>query len=227
MAETVLVIGASRGLGREFVRQYGALGDCVIATVRNESAAAELRAMGSVEVRTLDVSDEAAWPALAKALEQSGIQPTIIIHNAGVNINAEAGWAETTFDDWRRTLEINLVGAVGTARCLVPLLRPGGRAVFLSSSLGSVANANGGYLAYRSSKAALNMLVKNLSCDMAGRGIACIAMDPGWVRTDMGGQAAPLSPEESITGMREVIAAATEDTHNGAYITYNGARVPW
>lgn len=228
MEKVVVIIGASRGLGLEFAKQYLADGWRVVGTVRHESDAAPLRKLGKAEAFILDARREDDFEEFAEALQKRSLVPEVIIHNAGVNIRPNVTFAETRFADWEQTLGVNVVGAVGTAKYLVPLLKEnaGGKAIFLSSELGSIEQCSGGMLPYRASKAALNMLVKSLSIEQQARGVTCIALHPGWVKTDMGGPEAPLEAPDSIRHMRATIAAATM-ADNGAYLDYRGARLPY
>lgn len=228
MEKTVIIIGASRGLGLEFARQYSADGWQVIGTVRRESDAANLSGLPLTEAMLLDVLSEKSFEDFAAQLSERTIVPDVVIHNAGVNINSQGTFATTRFADWEKTFAANVTGAVGTARFLLPLMPEGrgSKAVFITSELGSIERCNGGFLPYRASKAALNMLVKSLAVEQARRGVVCIAMHPGWVKTDMGGPNAPLEAPDSIRRMREAInRTAMSDT--GAFLDLNGARLPY
>jgi NAD(P)-dependent dehydrogenase (short-subunit alcohol dehydrogenase family) len=228
MKKVVVIVGVSRGLGLEFATQYLADGWQVIGTVRHESDAAPLRKLGIADVFILDARREEDFEEFASALRKRGFVPEIIIHNAGVNIRPNVTFAETNFADWEQTLGVNVVGAVGTARYLVPLLPENAKskAVFLSSELGSIEQCFGGMLPYRASKAALNMLVKSLSIEQAPRKVTCLAIHPGWVKTDMGGPEAPLEAPDSIRQMRATIAKATM-ADNGAFLDYKGTKLPY
>ena len=137
--------------------------------------------------------------------------------------------AETDFDDVAKTLTVNTIGPMRVTRHLLPNLRLGGdkQIVSITSGLGSITNNTGGrFYGYRESKAALNMFNRSLAAELKEDGFTCIVMSPGWVQTDMGGPDANLKPEESITGMRSVIAGLTPgDT--GTYWNYDGEKLPW
>ncbi len=228
MEKTVVIIGASRGLGLEFARQYSADGWQVIGTVRREADAVRLRECPQAEAMVLDVLSEKSYQEFAARLADQSIVPDVVIHNAGVNLDAQGTFTTTKFADWDRTFAANVTGAVGTARYLLPLMPEsrGAKAVFITSELGSIERCNGGFLPYRASKAALNMLVKCLAVEQAKRGVLCIAMHPGWVKTDMGGPNAPLEAPDSIRRMRDAInRTAMSDT--GAFLDLNGARLPY
>ncbi len=228
MERTVVIIGASRGLGLEFARQYSADGWQVVATVRREEDAGKLRALPRTRVSLLDVLREESFAELAASLSAASIVPDVLVHNAGVNLDSNGTFATARFADWERTFAANVTGAVGSARHLLPLMPEGrgAKAVFITSELGSIERCNGGFLPYRASKAALNMLVKCLAVEQARRAIVCIAMHPGWVKTDMGGPNAPLEAPDSVRRMREAInRTAMSDT--GAFLDLDGARLPY
>jgi NAD(P)-dependent dehydrogenase (short-subunit alcohol dehydrogenase family) len=228
MPETVLIIGASRGLGHEFARQYTARGTRVIGTVRKAEDAEKLRALGA-QVHMLDVTREEDHQRVAEQLRLAAETPDILIYNAGVNAG-EAHTLETApLSVWRPLFEVNLYGAVSAARHFLPLLpaNKGARGVFITSELGSIHHSTGGFLPYRASKAALNMLVKTLSNDENKRGVCLIALHPGWVKTDMGGPQAPLTPDISIRSMIGTIGRLEIAKHQGAYLSYDGGALPW
>lgn len=222
---TVLVTGANRGLGLEFARQYAADGWNVIATARNPEGADELEAL-SVEVLALDVADAASVDSLARALNGRPID--LLINNAGIFPRVR-GIEEIDFDDYERTLVVNTVGPVRVTRALLPNLRASEMktVVNITSRLGSIALTDSGvFYGYRESKAALNMFSRTLANELKPEGFTVLTVHPGWVRTDMGGENANLSPQESVSGMRAVIAArGPEDT--GTYWGYSGEEVPW
>jgi NAD(P)-dependent dehydrogenase (short-subunit alcohol dehydrogenase family) len=222
---TVLITGANRGLGLEFARQYAADGWNVIATARNPERADELNAL-SVEIATLDVADPVSVEALARSLEGRPID--LLINNAGIFPRVR-GIEEIDFDDYGRTLVVNTVGPVRVTRALLPNLRASKMktVVNITSRLGSIAlNDTGVFYGYRESKAALNMFTRTLANELKPEGFTCLTIHPGWVQTDMGGENATLTPAESISGIRAVIAErGPEDS--GTYWSYSGERVPW
>jgi NAD(P)-dependent dehydrogenase (short-subunit alcohol dehydrogenase family) len=222
---TVLITGANRGLGLEFAKQYSQDGWEVIGTARKPDAATELNAL-EVRVMQLDVADPGSIERLAKKLQEQPID--LLINNAGIFPRVDT-LAEVDFDDVTRTLEVNTVGPMRVTRALLDNLRAGKakQIVSITSGLGSIENNSfGQYYGYRESKAALNMFTRTLALELKGEGFTCIVMSPGWVRTDMGGPQANLSPEESITGMRKVIEKLTlADT--GTYWNYDGTTLPW
>lgn len=233
MSSTVLITGANRGLGLEFVRQYAAAGWRVVATCRNPGAADALAAL-PVEVAALDVADLAGLPAAVARLGQGPLD--LVINNAGVfgGSYADQELSHVTPAHWDEVLRVNTIAPLMLTTALLPRLPgpgpgagAGARAVFLSSQLGSMAdNTSGGLYLYRSSKAALNAVVKSLAIDLAPRGITVAALHPGWVRTDMGGPQAPLDAPTSVAGMRAVIDGLTP-ADSGRFLAYDGKEVPW
>lgn len=235
----VLVTGASRGLGLELVRQYAADGALVIATCRNPAAATELAALAAlhpaaVRIEALDVTDHAAIDALAARYRDQAID--ILVNNAG-DIGPrdpdrtrlhEQKIGTLNFAEWRRVLEVNTLSPAKVAEAFLEHVAASDRKlmVFVSSTTGS--NVEGVYptFAYCSSKAALNKVVTMLAIALKPRGITCAAVCPGYVKTKLGGDAAPLGVEESITGLRRVIAGL-DITRTGTFTRYNGDAIPW
>ena len=231
-----LITGANRGLGLEFVRQLLARGDAVVACSREPAAAKELQELASsasdrLTLLPLDVTDEKAVAALPEQFAAAGIDAVdVLINNAGVAAAEEAFGA---FDaaTMARVLQINSVAPMLVTQALTPLLEKLGaqpKVVCISSTLGSITQADGlTYgLSYGMSKAALNMGVKKLASELKRRGVALVALHPGWVQTDMGGANATLRPPESIRGMLAVIDKLTT-ADNGRFLTYEGKELPW
>jgi NAD(P)-dependent dehydrogenase (short-subunit alcohol dehydrogenase family) len=224
-ARCVLITGANRGLGLEFAKQYAEAGWTVIGTARKPEEAKELRATGAT-VLALDVTSDADVARLVKDLGGRAID--LLINNAGISSRT------TTLDDidienMKRVLDVNLVGPMRTTVALLPNLRAGNgkTIVSISSGLGSIeGNRDGHYFGYRESKAGLNMFMRSVAAELRPEGFTCIAMSPGWVRTDMGGPSATLAPEESITAMRSVIAGLTPEK-SGQFLRHTGETIPW
>jgi NAD(P)-dependent dehydrogenase (short-subunit alcohol dehydrogenase family) len=218
---TALVTGASRGIGREFVRQYRAGGWRVIATCR-DAASSGLDG----EVHPLDVADADSVAALAAALRGETID--LLINNAGISGPRGYGVGSIPFDAWEEVLRTNTLGPLRVAEALLDAVAGSERRlmVFLTSGLGSIGQGGGGYYLYGSSKAALNKAVKSLSADLRPRGVGCLLFHPGWVRTDMGGPGASVSVEASVRGMRKVIAGWSM-ARTGVFVDYTGAAIPW
>jgi len=227
---TILVTGANRGLGLEFVRQYAADGDRVIAACRTPVKADALVAIaaasgGRVTVHPLDVTEEGSVAAFKSVL---GDQPLdIVIANAGTYGGARQDWDDMDFDAWARTLAVNLMAPMRLAGITHRnLAAHGGKFIAITSGMGSNANAGGGMHAYRTSKAGLNKLVSTLAQDWRSDGIVAVPISPGWVKTDMGGPDAPLSPAQSVGAMRKVIAGLTL-AQSGKLFDYDGAALAW
>jgi len=227
---TVLVTGANRGIGLEFAKQYSKDGATVIACCRKPASADQLKALAksndSAEVHALDVADAASIKALAKDLAREPID--ILINNAGVYGPKRQSAGDMDFEGWAHTLAVNTMAPLAVAQAFRPNLMRGGekKIVSITSGMASTAENGGGYLAYRSSKAALNNVMRSLSVDWKGNEIICVVLDPGWVRTDMGGKNAPISPEESVSGMRKVIANL-KLSDSGSFLNRNGEERPW
>ncbi|MGO8916918.1 MAG: SDR family oxidoreductase [Stellaceae bacterium] len=223
---TVLITGANRGLGFEFARQYAEAGWRVIATSRSLAKADALRALGGdVAVYALDVADFAAVSALGRELAQDSID--LLIANAG--IAGPRGMTPEVIDaeGWGETFRVNSMAPLALAGALLaPLARSEQRKMIaITSRLASMgANSNGGLYAYRSSKAALNAAWRSYALDHPE--IIAALLHPGWVRTDMGGREALLAVEESVAGLRRVIAGLSE-ADTGRFYNHDGSPIPW
>ncbi|MDX2472457.1 MAG: SDR family oxidoreductase [Candidatus Krumholzibacteria bacterium] len=223
--QTVLVTGANRGLGLEFARQLQAAGATVIGTARKPEKAEELKALG-VRVEQLDVADPASVAALAERLD--GAPLDVLLNNAGIFL--ERGDFESADPEAAmKVYNVNTVGPMRVTQALLPNLRLGQRKLIMnmSSGLGSIGNNDrGAFVSYRASKAALNMQTRTQAVELAKENFICIAMSPGWVRTDMGGENASLSPAESVSGMLGVLAPLTVED-SGRYLNHDGNELPW
>jgi NAD(P)-dependent dehydrogenase (short-subunit alcohol dehydrogenase family) len=220
----ILVLGASRGIGREFVSQYLKDGWRVFATARNE-ADIEALATAGADARAADITDEASLKVLAASVPELDV----VIVNAGVGSKTyEHSIADVDPEDWVRVMKVNALGPVLAARALVPRLKkPGGKLVVLSSVMGSIGENEGGNAwSYRMSKAAANMAVRNLGIGLKPEGIAVAALHPGWVKTDIGGKSAPLEPADSVRGMRSVIGALRPGDER-RFLDYTGRGIGW
>jgi NAD(P)-dependent dehydrogenase (short-subunit alcohol dehydrogenase family) len=199
MPRTALVTGANRGIGFEAARQLARAGLDVVLTARDAEAGRAAAGELGLRFEQLDVSSDESVRDCAARLERAGVAIDVLVNNAGVLMSG--GVLEMSDDLVRDTLEVNLLGPLRTARAFMPgmMERGYGRVVNVSSGAGSVTEAGAYTPAYSISKAALNMLTRQLAFAVEGHGdLKVNAMCPGWVRTDMGGQGAPRSPEEGV-----------------------------
>jgi NAD(P)-dependent dehydrogenase (short-subunit alcohol dehydrogenase family) len=219
----VLIIGASRGIGLEFVRQYRADGDRVTGTARDDAGLARLQALGAATLR-LDVTDAVSASGLAWPIDGAGFD--VVVVNAGVYGPRTQGLQTPTEADFDAVMHTNVLGPMRVLPQLDGALAAGARIAVISSRMGSIGTrgANSGWL-YRASKAALNSVLKDTSLALAGRAV-CIAFHPGWVRTDMGGAGADLDVTEAVADMRRTLAGLTAGD-NGTFRNHDGTVIPW
>ena len=215
----VLVLGASRGIGLEFVRQYRGAGDRVIATARDAAGLQRLGALGATALQ-LDVADPASVSGLGWQLD--GEKLDVALYVAGVYTRGGATQPPPQ-DEFDRTMRTNVLGAMHVIPQVAPLVEAaGGKFVFLTSEMGRIAGVDSSFgWVYRASKAALNMTVASAQPDYPQA--IFVAMNPGWVQTDMGGAGAPLPVADSVRAMREAIAGLTP-RHRAAFLDYDGRR---
>jgi NAD(P)-dependent dehydrogenase (short-subunit alcohol dehydrogenase family) len=220
---TILITGANRGLGLEFVRQYAAAGWRVLATVRDPlSGRATSEAGGQVYVA--DIADETSLRRLKTSVAATMFD--IVLNNAGVYGDRQ-DFGDVDVAEFLRVVRTTNIAPLKIAETFAD--RMDGRRIIaaVSSKMGSVAdNGSGGSYAYRASKAALNMVVKGLAADLRPRGITTVALSPGWVRTDMGGAAAPLEASEAVAGMRAVLDRLSP-ADSGKFFHFDGTELPW
>jgi NAD(P)-dependent dehydrogenase (short-subunit alcohol dehydrogenase family) len=214
----VLITGANRGLGLEFAREFKEAGWDVVATARESSA--ELDALG-VEVEKLEMSDLDAVERFGKRFNRLDL----VIANAGTYGPREVRDAKAG-RQWADTFVVNTIAPFLLAQSVLPAVKSArGKLIAVSTKMGSIADNNsGGFIAYRSSKSALNSAWRSLAVDNPD--VVCAVLHPGWVQTRMGGSSAPLEPEESIAGMRRVIDSLGPE-QSGGFFAYDGAEVPW
>jgi NAD(P)-dependent dehydrogenase (short-subunit alcohol dehydrogenase family) len=215
---TVLITGANRGIGLELARQYQADGWTVTATVREPSA--ELDSIG-VRVETLDMRDAAAVIRLGQSFESLDL----LIANAGTYGPRDPASAEDAAA-WAETFAVNTIAPFLLAKAVLPAVeRSGGKLIAISTKMGSIAdNSSGGFVAYRSSKSALNMAWKSLAVDNPR--VVCAVLHPGWVQTRMGGPSAPIDARTSVAGLRRVIEGLGPE-QSGGFFAYDGSEIPW
>jgi len=224
---TVLLTGAARGLGLDFTHQYAAKGWKIHACARKPDALKGIK--GDIHPHRLDVTDYKAVKALAKDL--SGETIDVLICNAGVGGNREqTGQILGAFDPeiMRQIFDINAVAPLIMAEAFVDhvVRSQQKKLIALTSSLASLANNGGGRYAYRASKTALNMEWNCLAKELGSKGVICVVLHPGWVKTDMGGPMAMLTIDQSVPAMVTVIDGL-KPADNGRYIAYDGSELPW
>lgn len=216
---TILVIGASRGIGLEFVRQYREAGCRVIATVRDDAGRERVQALGA-QALTVDVAHPASVSGLAWMLD--GEKIGVALYVAGV-IRRPGALTPPTREDFDAVMHANVLGAMQAIPEVAPLVADArGVFAFLSSSMSQIGSVPGSdSWLYRTSKAALNMAVAAAQHDYPGATL--VTIDPGWVQTDMGGGAAPLTVQASVRGMRETLAGLTP-ADKGRLLHHDGRR---
>ncbi len=225
MAQTCIVTGANRGIGLELARQLAERGDTVIATARAPESAADLAELG-VRVEALDVENPKTIAAFVRKLKGAAVD--LLVHNAAVGVAGPAV-EHVTAEELESHFRVNAVGPLLLTQALLPNLRASERplVVAISSGLGSIAeNSSGGWVAYRASKTALHQLMRTLSAELGNEKLSFVLISPGWVRTRMGGQAAPLSPEESVRAVLKIVdRLGPKDS--GRFFNQRGREIPW
>lgn len=231
--QRVLVTGANRGLGLEFVRQLLARGDRVIAACRHPGRATELTAQaaahpGHLHVLPLDVAKAASIAELAREAAMLFDGLDLLINNAGQLVSGER-FGSVSAENLESSLRSNTIGPLLLTQALAPLLAKGERArvANLSSVIGSIAGTSEFRTpSYAISKAALNMVTRLLAAALAPEGVCVISLHPGWVQTDMGGAQAPVTPPDSVRGLLRVIDALQME-HSGSFRDWQGQPVAW
>ena len=228
---TILVTGANRGLGIEFVEQYLNEGNEVIATYRNENSSMDLIEMGNersnLKLLQLDVSSNKSLNSFAENLGDSPID--IFINNAGVYGPRNSSFGNVDEENWIPAIKINAIAPILLTQLIIKNIRSGAdkKLIFITSKMGSIDdNKGGGAYVYRSSKTALNAVVKSLSVDLENEGIVVALIHPGWVKTDMGGPNALIDKDTSVRGMTEVISNL-DISSTGNFYNYDGSIIPW
>jgi NAD(P)-dependent dehydrogenase (short-subunit alcohol dehydrogenase family) len=230
----IVLTGANRGLGLEFTRQWIARGDRVFALERSRTPSESLARWRKEHpeqlfVESCDVTMDDDVMRAVQAIDRTFGAIDLLVNNAGTYGSRSGPMEEVDLEEMYKTFGVNALGPIRLTRRVRPLLRRGERpaVVNISSLMGSIEdNTSGGSWAYRTSKAALNMVTRNMGHDLAGDGIVCVALHPGWVRTDMGGEAAPLTPEESVGAMIATIEGLSPD-QSGKMLDRDGRCLPW
>lgn len=230
---TVLITGANRGIGLEFCRQYAAQGWRVLACSRYPEKSDELNKLASlnpelIKVYALDVADHVEIDRLAQVLANESID--LLINNAGIYPDSDkSGFGHTDYAEWIEAFRVNTMAPLKMAETFAAQIARSRQKtiVTITSKMGSIAdNSGGGSYLYRSSKAALNMVVKSLAIDLKPLGIIAVVFHPGWVKTDMGGPNAMISPGQSVSGIRKVISGLVP-ADSGKFFGYDGQTIPW
>jgi NAD(P)-dependent dehydrogenase (short-subunit alcohol dehydrogenase family) len=230
---SVLITGSNRALGLEWARQYAEQGWRVFATCRHPGAASELQELAArhtgVSIHRMDVTRADEIRALA--LDLQGDPLDLLINNAGIFLEdfGEPTIGHFRYEDWELTFHVNTMGPIRVAEAFVDHLGRSERSLLatITSRMGSISEIDSpGSYYYRSSKAALNAVMRGIAVELQPRGIGVIMLHPGWVRTRMGGTSATLTPAESVQGMRAVVESFTIEK-TGRFFRYSGEEIPW
>ena len=232
MMKKILVTGANRGLGLGLVKKFLKNNEKVICTTRNISKSKELilckeKYNDNLQICELDLLNKDSPNILSNFLGDEIID--LFINNAGVIGHSAQHFKSVSLNHWIEVLKVNLIAPLLITQSIIKNIEKSSerKIYFISSKVGSIEdNKSGGMYIYRSSKTALNQVVKSLSIDLKPLGISVISLHPGWVRTEMGGPNALLSVEESVNGMVDVISN-TSIINSGQFINYDGTRLPW
>ena len=229
---STLITGANRGLGLEFTRQYAAEGWKVYAACRDPRSASELRRLAdtcdhNIRVIGLDVTDLASVKSAAARLDGQAID--LLLNNAGIGGARGQTVGNIDYKEWAKVLDVNTIGPMRVSEAFVDHVARSKRKliVTLTSGMGSIAdNTSGGSIAYRTSKAAVNMVTRSLAIDLAPLGITCVVVNPGWVLTDMGGPHATMTSAESVKRLRDLIETLGP-AQSGKFFNHDGHEYPW
>jgi len=229
---SVLITGANRGLGLEFAVEYAAEGWEVFAACRNPAEAEQLhqllRGTGSkTSIVAMDVTDRESIRKASIQLKDAAID--VLINNAGIGRPRGQITGNVDYAAWAHVLDVNSLGPLRVLEAFTEQLARSERklVVTISSGMASIAdNTSGGSIPYRSSKAAVNMVMRSAAIDLAPRGITCVLLSPGWVKTDMGGPTARLTPHQSVSAMRRLIERLSL-ADSGKFLHYDGREYPW
>ena len=231
--KTMLITGANRGIGLEFVRQYAAEGWRIIACCRKPAVADTLNRLVNqlpdlIQVHALDVTDHKQIERLSQTMTDQPID--LLINNAGVYPPTRGDtFGRTDYAAWQHAFEVNTMAPLKMAEAFIGQVSRSElkTIVTITSKMGSVTdNRGGGSYIYRSSKAGVNIVMKSLSIDLSPQKIIAVVLHPGWVKTDMGGPGALITTEQSVTGMRRVIDNLTLQD-SGKFYAFDGQIVPW
>lgn len=229
---TFVVTGANRGIGLAVTGHLAAGGHTVVAACRRPDHAADLAALG-VPVVALDLTDESSIATFAEAVAAHVPGVDVLVHNAGIKQAPGAPWEASAgpvshlhADALMAVLRTNVVGPLLVTQALLPLLASGAVVAHLSSLLGSLAGTVGIDYAYNASKAAINMVTVTMQRDVDLRGVTSVSINPGWIRTSMGGDDAPLDLESAGRDIAELLQRL-DASFAGRFVDRFGIDVPW
>jgi NAD(P)-dependent dehydrogenase (short-subunit alcohol dehydrogenase family) len=230
-SQTIVITGANRGIGLQFVKNYLNLGAHVIAGCRSPENAPELQALRKelgdhLKILPLDVKVQASVSAFARAIGERPVD--LLINNAGIKGAVKQSSFEMDYESWMEVMDINAMGPLRVFQALETNLKTGQdtKIITISSQMGAMSFPGASNIAYRSSKSAVNKVMCCLAEDLAGDNITVAMLHPGWVKTDMGGDAAEVTVADSTAGMMKVIDALTfGDT--GSFYKWNGEQHDW
>ncbi len=228
---TILITGANRGIGLELARQFSEDGWQVLACCRSPEDAGDLKVLAAeypaVEMFLLDVTNYDQLAALSSQLKDRPID--ILLSNAGIYGPRGVSFGEVDAVAWRQVLEVNTIAPLMLAQAFIEQVAISRQKLvaMISSKMGSIAdNGSGGSYIYRTSKTAVNQVVKSIANDVEGRGISAISLHPGWVRTEMGGPNGEIDVNESVAGLKQVLTGAGL-AQSGQFFNFDGAVIPW
>jgi len=229
---SVLITGANRGLGFEFARQYAADGWRVFAACRDPATAKQLQVLAKetgemLTVVAIDVTDAESIKKAAAQLDQAAID--VLVNNAGIAGPSGQSTGNVDYDAWALVFDVNTMGPLRLVEAFRNHIARSERRliVTITSGMGSLAdNTSGSSIAYRSSKAAVNVAMRSVAIDLAPHRITSVVVNPGWVRTDMGGPSARMTPQESVSALRRLIETFGLN-HSGKFYNHDGGEYPW
>jgi len=231
---TALITGSNRGIGLELVRQYSADGWRVLASCRDPKNADALNQIAQlhadqVHVHALDVAELKQIDSLSKTLANESID--LLMNNAGIypDDDFRGGFGETDYAEWMHAFQVNTMATLKMSEAFIKQVARSEKKIIatLSSKMGSIDdNSSGGAYMYRTSKVGANMVIKSLSIDLRSQGIIAVALNPSWVKTDMGGPNAVISVEKSVAGLRQIIGRLTP-ADSGKFFNYDGKEIAW
>jgi NAD(P)-dependent dehydrogenase (short-subunit alcohol dehydrogenase family) len=229
---TTLITGCNRGIGLELARQYAQAGWRVFATCRNPKGAYSLNAIaagsqGRVTVHRLDVTCAEELDGVVAAVGPTPLD--LLINNAGTAGQPNSPFGSTDVGAWSEAFRVNAIAPVKLMEAFVTVVgKSRGRLIAcLGSKMGSISgNSSGGSYVYRSSKAALNAVVRTAALDLRPKGITVVAIHPGWVKTDMGGPNAQIAVADSVRRLRELLERVSL-ADSGSFLNFDGSLIPW